>query len=134
MTPRRPSPSCRRWRLRYDGGVVVRLVCTLTRGHDRRWSGPPHASPRSPWKWWGNGPRAAWVRDWICRGLVSDNVRCGKTLPSASEDEARAKGWKIGRRPNGEPDPLCPACGRPDAATVGHCRDLERSIVRHPLG
>lgn len=104
----------------------MRLVCTLPKGHGRY---VPHTPSHSPWKWWDPAgtrtARATWVRDWVCRGLLSDGVRrCGTTARNLTEDEVRVKGWRIGRQPDGEPDPLCPACGRPDPATARHLRDL----------
>jgi hypothetical protein len=60
--------------------------------------------------------------------------RCGKVFKGWGQwsilDQARAAGWRIGRLVDGTPDAMCPACAKPDPATVALCRDLERSVKR----
>ena len=117
---------CRSWRpvnpSRYGR---PRLVCHLTRGH----LDAQHKT-RDGWSWqagrtgpftWADQP---W-RTWHCRGNAG---RCTTKL-IASYDQARTRGWRIWWR-DGQLDPHCPACAKPDPVTVGLCRDLERSVRR----
>ena len=75
------------------------------------------------------GPRLTAI---VCQGVDPDTGdRCGKayTGPWGSIiDQARAGGWRIGRLPDGSPDAMCPACGKPDPAVLALIRDIERSL------
>jgi hypothetical protein len=70
----------------------------------------------------------------VCQGLLGEGERCGKVYKASGDwsvlDQARAAGWRIGRLPDGTPDAMCPACARPDPATVALCRDLKQSVRR----
>lgn len=121
-----PLAICKRWRPVDPGRYgTVRLVCNLNRGHLEAqhitrdgWSWPtgrtgPFRGEDQPW------------RLWRCHG---NDGNCAAKL-IASYDQARVRGWKIWWR-DGQLDPHCPTCARPDPVTVGLCRDLERSVRR----
>lgn len=68
----------------------------------------------------------------ICRG---DNDTCGRRFTSRGAGDllltyARVAGWKIGQRPDGSQDAMCPRCAAPDPEMVRLCRDLARSVKR----
>jgi hypothetical protein len=122
MNARGIPTTCRRWiKADPEKHGRQRLVCTMPWAHPGGWhqNGPTGWY----WGWWSRVPE--W--DWICNGWVEELVGiCGRKL-RATEDQARAKGWKIGTR-SGARDPLCPQCGRPDAATTKLLKELARSV------
>jgi hypothetical protein len=75
----------------------------------------------------------------VCQGRAlvagqSTGPPCGTTIhtrgPASLLDQARAAGWRVGRRADGTPDAMCPKCARPDQATRELCAALERSVRR----
>ena len=70
----------------------------------------------------------------VCQGVDPETEeRCGKTYVGRGGkawivDQARAAGWKIGALNDGTPDAMCPACGKPDPATLAAARELKRSL------
>jgi len=98
-----------------------RLVCNLPARHHGK-----HRSFWSGWFWTDDGPLE---RTWVCQGQLGNGQPHGYS-DYGSEDRMRVRGWRIGRRPNGDLDPLCPQCGAPDPIARSLARDLEQSIRR----
>lgn len=128
--PEGGNTHCGRW-VRGDIAKhgVRRLTCTKPRYHSDGW----HKHGYTGWMWWAGpslfvGNRAPEiVRDWTCHGWVPElGAQCGRTY-RATEDGARAKGWKV--QGGAFLDQLCPQCGRADPETLRLVRDLERSLA-----
>lgn len=116
---------CRRWRT-VPAHLYgrTRLTCTRIRSHwdiGLNW----HQNRNTGWSWHDEQPP---TRTWVCNGQLDDATPHGVTL-TASYDTARTKGWRI-NLDRGRIDAMCPACARPDPATVALCRDLQRSVSR----
>ncbi len=50
----------------------------------------------------------------------------GHTTTAEQQQMARAAGWRLGIRPDGTPDAICPGDAKPDPELVALCRELER--------